>query len=414
MLYFARFLFFILTILYSSAQAAPEKKQTICLNMIVKDESAVITRCLSSVLPIIDYWVIVDTGSSDGTQDIIKKFMKEKNVPGELHERPWKDFGHNRQEALQLAKGKADYTFFIDADEYLSYEPGFKLPVLDKDFFYVTMSFGGTQYGRVALVKDKLNWQWAGVRHEAVSCPEALTSGTIEKAYNVVLTDGARSKDPLKYEKDAAALEAGLLEEPNNTRYVFYLAQSYMDCGKNELAIQNYEKRVKMGGWDQEVYYSLLKIANIQESMGMPHDVLVKSYKRAFDYRKSRSEPLYFLANLYRLKGDYETGYKIAKIGAAIPTSKDVLFVQSWVYDYGMLLELSINAYWIGKYKECEKISKQLLKKDLPENVHSCVEANLNFAQEKLREKALEKALEDVLLESVIDKEDEKEIPKAA
>lgn len=414
MLNFARYLFLMLFLVHASAQAAQEKKPTICLNMIVKDEKDVITRCLSSVLPIIDYWVIVDTGSSDGTQDIIKNFMKEKNVPGELHERPWKNFGHNRNEALQLAKGKGDYVFFIDADEYLTYEPGFKLPALDKDFFYVTMSFGGTHYGRTALIRNQLNWQWAGVLHEAVSCPEAVTSGTIEKAYNVVVTDGARSKDPLKYEKDAAILEAGLLEEPNNTRYVFYLAQSYMDCGKNELAIQNYEKRVKMGGWDQEVFYSLLKIANIQELMGMPHDVLIKSYKRAFDYRKSRAEPLYHLANLYRLKEDFKTGYKIAKIGTSMPPSKDVLFVQNWIYEYGLPLELSVNAYWIGKYKECKKISQQLLKKDLPEGIRSCVEANLGFAEEKIREKELENALQEALKDSTNDANEGNEEPLAA
>ena len=84
--------------------AADPNGQTICLNMIVKDEKDVICRCLASVKPVIDYWVIVDTGSSDGTQEIIRAFMKE--IPGELHERPWINFGHNRNEALELAKGK--------------------------------------------------------------------------------------------------------------------------------------------------------------------------------------------------------------------------------------------------------------------------------------------------------------------
>lgn len=409
MFYFARYFFLLLFLIHTTAHAAQENKPTVCLNMIVKNESAVITRCLASVLPLIDYWVIVDTGSTDNTQNIIKNFMKEKNVPGELHERPWKNFGHNRNEALQLAKNKGDYVFFIDADEYVSLEPGFKLPELDKDFYYITMSFGGTYYGRTALINNHLNWEWAGVLHEAVTCPEAKTSGTIEKAYNVVVTDGARSQDPLKFEKDAAVLEEALLEEPNNTRYVFYLAQSYMDCGKNELAIQNYEKRVKMGGWDQEVFYSLLKIANIEERMGKPFDVLVKSYKRAFDYRKTRAEPLYYLAHLYRMKDDFKTAYKIAKIGASIPDSKDVLFIQHWIYDYGLPLELSVNAYWTGRYKECKQISEKLLKRDLPENIRECVQANLEFANSKLREKAIENALESALKIPAEAKEENKE-----
>src|SRR5574340_542399 len=95
-------------------------KKTICLNMIVKNESKVIERCLASVKPIIDTWVIVDTGSTDGTQAIVREFLKD--IPGELHERPWVNFGHNRNEALELARGKADYLLLIDADDKLAYE----------------------------------------------------------------------------------------------------------------------------------------------------------------------------------------------------------------------------------------------------------------------------------------------------
>src|SRR5271154_6929613 len=104
-------------------------KATICLNMIVKDEAPVIRRCLDSVRPFIDHWVIVDTGSSDGTQDIIRNHLKD--LPGELIERPWVDFAHNRSEALAAARNKANYVLVIDADETLEADPGFAMPPLD-------------------------------------------------------------------------------------------------------------------------------------------------------------------------------------------------------------------------------------------------------------------------------------------
>jgi Glycosyl transferase family 2. len=84
--------------------------KTVCLNMIVKNEIHVIRRCLSAVKEFIDYWVIVDTGSTDGTQEAIREFMKDS--PGELHERPWCNFAHNRNEALDLAR-KRGITFSL-------------------------------------------------------------------------------------------------------------------------------------------------------------------------------------------------------------------------------------------------------------------------------------------------------------
>src|SRR5260370_33462938 len=108
---------------------------TICLNMIVKNETPVITRCLASVRPFVDYWVIVDTGSTDGTQDIIRAALA--CIPGELHERPWRDFAHNRNEALELARDKGDYLLFIDADDRLRAPDGFGWPDLVQDAYYL-------------------------------------------------------------------------------------------------------------------------------------------------------------------------------------------------------------------------------------------------------------------------------------
>ena len=127
----------------------------ICLNMIVKDESKVIERCLGSVKGLIDYWVIVDTGSTDGTQKVIAEFMKD--IPGELHERPWVNFEHNRNEALALTKGKGDYLLFIDADEQLIFNDDFRMPALDVDLYFVPIRERASYVLRSLLVNNHLD-----------------------------------------------------------------------------------------------------------------------------------------------------------------------------------------------------------------------------------------------------------------
>jgi tetratricopeptide (TPR) repeat protein len=242
---FMKNLKYFLCVFYLILSPLHADKKTVCLNMIVKDESKIIERCLESTLPLIDYWVIVDTGSTDGTQEVIKKFMKEKNIPGELIERPWKNFAHNRNEAITLAKNKSDYLLFIDADDYFSLDENFKLPDLDKDYYYINIIYGGMKYSRIHVVNTALDWQYLGVLHE-VLCPDASRScGTLNNISNIITRDGARVKDPERYKKDAEILEMALQEEPDSTRYRFYLAQSYRDSSQLEKALENYEKSIR-------------------------------------------------------------------------------------------------------------------------------------------------------------------------
>src|SRR5580700_9222733 len=135
--------------------------------MIVKNESQVIEKCLSSVKPLIDYWVIVDTGSHDNTKKIIKKSLQ--GIPGELHERPWVGFAHNRNEALALAKNKGDYVLIIDADEVLQFSDDFSLPSLEKDCYFITVrQIGTADAKRNCLINNHLHWKWEGVLHEVI------------------------------------------------------------------------------------------------------------------------------------------------------------------------------------------------------------------------------------------------------
>jgi len=356
---------------------------TICLNMIVKNESHVIKRCLESVKPLIDYWVIVDTGSDDDTIAVIKEFMKD--IPGEIHERAWVNFAHNRNEALHLAKEKADYLLFIDADDILTYDPDFKKPKLDKPGYNLTIKYANTTYTRPQLIKSSYNWQWAGVIHEALVSTPHYQGEPLEGVTMVIMGGGDRSRDPQRTLKDIAVLEKALEEEPNQARYTFYLANGYREAGQIDNAIKTYQKRIDLGGWAEEVYLSHYHIARLSEQQGQPQSAIVQNYYRAFKYRPTRAEPLYWLSQYYRFQENYLLAYLVAKHGLEIAHPTESLFVDSWIYDYGMLLEYSISAYWIEKYEESYQACMELLTiEDLPQHVRDCVNQNLKFALQKL------------------------------
>lgn len=356
---------------------------SICLNMIVKDEAPVILRCLESVKPLIDYWVIVDTGSTDNTQHLIYNYLKD--IPGELKKRPWVNFGHNRNEALNFAQGKADYILFIDADEQLVYSELFQKPHLEKDYYYIMTEYGSTKYQRVQLIKSTLDWKWVGPVHEVVVSSQAKEGALLKNVINLVSTDGNRAQDSQRFLKDAALLEKALEEDQNHTRNVFYLAQSYRDAGEYQKAIEVYKKRIDLRGWDQEVFWSLLQVGMLQELTGESKDTIVKTYIRAFEFRPQRAEPLYRIANLYRREGNFVRGYDYAAKGLALRDCDDILFVENWIYQYGLLLEYSICAYWIEKYHEAFLASHLLLAQEkLPVHIRECVEKNLEWIQKKL------------------------------
>lgn len=123
------------------------KKTTICLNMIVKNEADIIVETLDNIrLSIeIDYVVICDTGSSDGTRDKITNYLKTHHIQGEVHEHTWKDFAYNRNLALSLCDGKADYVIVFDADDRFHGE--FRLPQpLTDDIYHVTFKSADREF----------------------------------------------------------------------------------------------------------------------------------------------------------------------------------------------------------------------------------------------------------------------------
>lgn len=350
---------------------------TICGCLIVKNEAHVIRRCLESVKPFIDAWCICDTGSTDGTQDIIREFMN--GMPGELHERGWLNFGHNRSEALALAREEGcDYTFVIDADEVLDFGPGPVKPVLTADSYMLTTRYGGSRYLRKHIVRSTQAWYYEGPVHEYVTCATpGLTEGALEWPQVVVNHDGARSRDPMTYINDALLLIAALKRDPGNARNQFYLAQSYFDAGRPEMAIPAYEKRIALGGWSEEVFISKYKIGRAYEITGK-WPAALDAYLDAWNLHPHRAEPLFHVANHYHHQGMRTLACQFYRIGATIPLpGPENLFVEASIHDFLLPLERAVACYWAGLHEEAVSVADALLASGrLPEQYRALVEDN--------------------------------------
>jgi glycosyltransferase involved in cell wall biosynthesis len=358
--------------------------------MIVKNETHVILRCLESVYKYIDRYDITDTGSTDGTQDMIRKFFAEKNIPGEIYQSDWKGFGDHagkigsRTEAFQNAKGKADYAWVIDADDSLSGD--LILPEgTDVDAYTLQFSRGEFSWWRTQIFKNNRDWRYVGVLHEYPdSDPKPYRIEKLNGNYFIeARTEGARNIGVSaieKYSKDAEALEKAIVEDPTNVRYQFYLAQSYFDSQQWEKAIGAYKRRAEMGGWEEEVFFSLYRVAICKVFLQHPWSEIYDAFMMSYESRPTRAEPLYQLARLHRMHNRPKAAYVYARMALEIPRPmEDTLFIEEIPYAWGNLDELGAVAHTVGKFHLGMQVCHKLLcENKFPPEHKQRIENNFN------------------------------------
>ena len=328
----------------------------LCLVMIVKNEEDTMERCLRAVSPFIKYWVIVDTGSTDNTKEVINKTMEELGIPGELHERPWVNFEVNRTESLELAKGKCDYRWIIDADDTFHTENPSINPFAglnkEPDCYQILYKLNSLQYHRAQIVRSDQKWVYKGVLHEYLHLEdkENITQSIVPNSYVIADISPLKRASSLeeKYSNDAKILEDALVKEPDNARYQFYLAQSYRDSEQLEKSVEAYQKRVDMGGWEEEVYYSMYMVAKIKEKMGTPDDEIISLYSKAWEYRPNRLECAFHVMRKLRAQSRFLLSFAYGDVAIKTKGTSDILFLETEIWQWRLLDEYALAAYYIG------------------------------------------------------------------
>ena len=374
--------------------------------IICKNEEDVIERCITNLSKHVDEIHICDTGSTDNTISLIKELKNEKVS---LHtDYTWnKNFAEARNHANSKCTG--EWILSVDCDSVLNTNVNIKdfLKKVDKDVDVVRVNnvWGTREFLYPKLYKNKDYIFYKYNYHNALMGPtRSISTKDIyfsEKRVKKADQDRKdRQTDLIEY------FERMNIEEPKDTRCWFYAAQTYFDNKKYDLAIKKYIKRYELGGWREEVYYSLYKIALCKTRMGMPMDEVIFDYLRAFHYRPSRLEALYCVLAYYRKKGDNINAFGYGFLGlksARIP-NKDALFVEKNIYDYAFLDELSIAAYYCGfYYLSAELIQELLYKKTSPtQDYRKRLVNNLTYSMKKIQNSASRKNIMKNIRDNVI------------
>ncbi|MEK4667772.1 glycosyltransferase [Niallia taxi] len=374
--------------------------KSITLCMIVKNESKIITRCLDSAEAIIDSLSICDTGSTDDTVKIIKNWAKDNGKECTIHHTPFQNFGYNRTLSVNLAQvayPDSDYLLLLDADMILQNSLAFHVNNLKSDQYLIMQMNQDLKYWNTRLIHAKRSWECVGVTHEYWELKESPATGTVGKLENIFILDkedGGSKQD--KFERDKRLLEEAVQDEnqkPLWQRYMFYLAQTYYDLQDYSNAIEWYKKRIAEGGWQEEVYYSMLKIGLAYEQLANRSSVNLKReellalslfrLQQAWMYRPSRGEAIYHLARIHRELKNYQLAYLFAAEGKSIPfPANDLLFVDYTVHDYRFDCELAIAGFYIEKNKLSGKQALERLlarKEELPRHLHPWLEQTSQY-----------------------------------
>lgn len=359
---------------------------TICLNMIVKNEAHIVHEVIEAVSPHIHYWVIVDTGSDDGTQDLIRAQMSELGIPGEIHDRPWRDFGSNRTEALELARGHCDYIWVMDADDTLVGSVDFS--GISADGYLMPVQYGESTVWRFQLFRSDAAWRYEGAIHEYAVCEPPAALERLDGDYHIVGRYlGARSRDPRYRELDRDALLAEIERDPANSHAALMLAITYKMLGDCASARIWCERCAALPGLPEDIYWSMFLRAEMMAQQGDPWAEVQDAYLKAWEYRPSRAEALHAIAYHYRISERYELGYLFAARAAQIPMTTDLSFVDAAIYRWRALDEQAVCASWTDRQYEAVAIWRKLLtRNDIPEADWQRIQGNRDFVATQLVE----------------------------
>ena len=331
----------------------------IILTIMIKNEERIIKRCINNALNIADAVCISDTGSTDNTLKILEEFLPTLPVPATVAHHTWSNFGKNRTESFRAAQQyckelgwnpETTYSLLLDADMNFVMTPAFQKSSLTANGYCIKQKTPNLEYYNTRLIKVGYPWSCVGVTHEYW---DGSNTEQLDTIYIDDIGDGGCKSD--KFPRDERLLRQGLIDEPTNCRYMFYLAQTLKDLKKLPESIDMYKKRTEAGGWYEEIWYSMYIISKLYYELGNLTEMEYWALK-AYDMNKNRIENIYFLTKVFREKGQHYKAWHYLKLGINVKKPNELLFLEPEIYDHLFYYEKSILNYYIQPTKHKESL----------------------------------------------------------
>jgi tetratricopeptide (TPR) repeat protein len=307
--------------------------------MVVKNHKDSIAKSLEAVKDKIDSWILVDTGSTDGTLDIAKNILSQ--VPGQIlisrSQTPHKD-------TLYWAQSEANYVLLVDPQEELFFSEHFVMPSTDHDYYldYTKQ--------KVLFVKNSFPWDSIEGLKDQEHKAENILSGVV----------GSWSFFPF---------------------LPFAFAQSYIETKEYGVAKRILESSIHKKLETSFLYPALYQKAILSELLGEDLDHVLKNYGDAFVASSNKAEPLFRMSVYACNKGHYPLAYSLIKTAASMPRPQDRADNEDWIYDYGIAFAWGNCALGMKKYEEAKLAYEQALDySGLSESVRQEILENLKFA----------------------------------